>query len=70
MRPAFTGYISNRDVADHKAGGLKACFNCVWNHKEAQCKHYKLCYFLGYSKLTRLALLYIGRLPDPDSCAP
>ena len=70
MRPAFTSYISNRDIADYKAGGLRACSNYVWNHKEAQCKYYKLCHFLGYSKLTRLALLYTGRLPNPDSYAP
>jgi hypothetical protein len=70
MRPAFTGYIFNRDITNYKAGRLRAYSNCVWNYKEAQCKHYKLCHFLGHSKLTRLALLYTSRLLNPDSYAP
>jgi hypothetical protein len=70
MRPAFTSYISNRDITNHKANRLRAYSNYVWNYKEAQCKHCKLCYFLGYSKLTRLALLYTSRLPNLDSYTP
>ena len=35
MKPAFTGCISDRSSIEHKAGGLGACSNCVWNHKEA-----------------------------------
>jgi hypothetical protein len=70
MRPAFTGCISNCNVINYKASGLRACSNCVWNYKEAQCKHYKLCHFLGYSKLTRLALLYTSCLSNPDFYAP
>jgi hypothetical protein len=70
MRPAFTSCISNRDITNYKASGLKAYSNYVWNYKEAQYKHYKLCHFLGHNKLTRLALLYISRLPNPDSYTP
>ena len=70
MRPAFTGCISDCDVVNCKASGLGAYSNYVWNYKEAQCKHYRLCHFLGHSKLTRLALLYTGRLSNLDSRAP
>jgi len=70
MRPAFISCIFNRDITNYKASGLKAYSNYVWNYKEAQYKYYKLYYFLGHSKLTRLALLYTGRLSNLDSYAP
>lgn len=43
VKPVFTSCTSDRDVGDRKAGGLGACGNCVWNHKEATCMHCKFC---------------------------